>query len=194
MTAGKTIALTRQNFVGKVMSLLFHMLSRLVITFLPRSKQTPEKMKERGVWQTTAHEVAKNWTGQWLNSNSNDKLLFGNNTSKLQSWSWLNSCSLNRGCCLTILSSCCSLLFLFSVFPGIKIFSKESALPIRLPKYWSFRFIISPFNEYSVLTSFRIDWFDFLWSNNGKNYSLSSHTDAQAYIIIDGWAQFFFAS
>ena len=175
------------------MSLLFHMLSRLVISFLPRSKQTPEKMKEKGVWQATAHEVAKNWTGQWLNSNNN-KLFFGNNTSKLQSSSLLNSCSLSWCCCLTISSSCCSLLFLSSVFPGIKVFSKESALPIRLPKYWSFTFIISPFNEYSGLTSFRIDWFNFLWSNNGKNYALSSHTDAQTYIIIDGWAQFFFAS
>ena len=49
-----------------------------------------------------------------------------------------------------------------SVFPSIRIFSNESALHIRWPKYWSFRFSISPFNEYSELISFRMDWLDFL--------------------------------
>ena len=60
-----------------------------------------------------------------------------------------------------------SLLFLPSIFPSIRIFSKESALRIRWPKYWNFSFSISPSNEYSVLISFRINWFDrgyFLWS------------------------------
>ena len=54
------------------------------------------------------------------------------------------------------------LLFLPSVIPSIRVFSNESALPIRWSKYWSFRFGISPFNEYLELISFRIDWFDFL--------------------------------
>ena len=45
------------------------------------------------------------------------------------------------------------------LFPSISVFSNESALPIRWPKYWSFSFSISPFNEYSGLISFRIDWF-----------------------------------
>ena len=49
-----------------------------------------------------------------------------------------------------------------SVFPSIKVFSKESAFHIRWPKYWSFSFSISPSNEYSGLISFRIDWFDLL--------------------------------
>ena len=52
------------------------------------------------------------------------------------------------------------LLFLPSVFPSIRVFSSESALCIRWPKYWSFSFSISPSNEYSGLVSFRIDWFD----------------------------------
>ena len=52
------------------------------------------------------------------------------------------------------------LLFLPSVIPSIRVFSNESALPIRWSKYWSFRFGISPFNEYLELISFRIDWFD----------------------------------
>ena len=53
-------------------------------------------------------------------------------------------------------------LLLPSIFPSIKVFSSESALCIRLPKYWSFSFSISPFIEYLVLISFRIDWFDLL--------------------------------
>ena len=55
---------------------------------------------------------------------------------------------------------CCPLLLLPSVFPSIRVFSSESVLHIRWPKYWSFSFSISPSNEYSGLISFRIDWFD----------------------------------
>ena len=51
---------------------------------------------------------------------------------------------------------CCPLLFLPSIFPSIRVFSSESVLPIRWPKYWSFSFSISPSNEYSELMSFRI--------------------------------------
>ena len=54
------------------------------------------------------------------------------------------------------------LLFLPAIFPNIRVFSSESLLHIRYPKYWSFSFSISPSNEYSGLTSFRIDWFDLL--------------------------------
>ena len=57
---------------------------------------------------------------------------------------------------------CRPLLILPSVFPSIRDFSNESALCIRWPKYWSFSFSISPFNEYSGLISFRMDWFDLL--------------------------------
>ena len=59
---------------------------------------------------------------------------------------------------------CCPLLLLCSVFPRIRVFSSESVLHIRWPKYWSFSFNISPSNEYSGLISFRIDWFDLLQS------------------------------
>ena len=55
---------------------------------------------------------------------------------------------------------CCSLLLLPSVYTSIRVFSIESALHIRWPKYWSFSFSISPSSEYSGLISFRIDWFD----------------------------------
>ena len=57
---------------------------------------------------------------------------------------------------------CCPLLLPPSIFPSIKVFSNESVLHIRWPKYWSFRFNISPSNEYSGLTSFRMDWLDLL--------------------------------
>ena len=57
---------------------------------------------------------------------------------------------------------CHSLLLLASVFPSIKVFSNEWVLCIRWPKYWSFSFTINPYNEYSGLTSFHIDWFHLL--------------------------------
>ena len=56
----------------------------------------------------------------------------------------------------------CSLLLWPSIFPSIRVFSSESFLYIRWPKYWNFSFNISPFNEYSGLISFRIDWFELL--------------------------------
>ena len=57
---------------------------------------------------------------------------------------------------------CHSLLFLSSIFPSIRVFSNESVLCIRWPKYWSFSFSISPSNEYSGLISFRMDWLELL--------------------------------
>ena len=57
---------------------------------------------------------------------------------------------------------CRPLLLLPSVFPSIRVFSNELTLHIRWPNYWSFSFSISPFSEYSGLTSFRMDWFDLL--------------------------------
>jgi len=57
---------------------------------------------------------------------------------------------------------CCPFLLLPSIFPSIRVFSTESALHIRWPKYWRFNFSVSPSNEYSGLVFFRIDWLDFL--------------------------------
>ena len=56
----------------------------------------------------------------------------------------------------------CPLLLLPSIFPSIRVFSNESALPIRWPKYWSFSFNISPSNEHPGLISLRMDWLDVL--------------------------------
>ena len=57
---------------------------------------------------------------------------------------------------------CCPLLLSLSIFPSIRVFSNESVLHIRQPKYWSFSFSISPSNEYSELIFFRMDWLDLL--------------------------------
>ena len=69
---------------------------------------------------------------------------------------------------------CCPLLLLPSIFPSIRVFSNESVLLIRLPKYWSFSFSISPSNEYSGLISFRIGWFH-LFAVQGTPKSLLQH-------------------
>ena len=74
---------------------------------------------------------------------------------------------------------CYPLLLLPSIFPSIRVFSNESVLCIKWPKYWSFSFSISPSNEYSGLTSFRIDWFHFL-AVQGTLKSLLQHHSSKA--------------
>ena len=76
----------------------------------------------------------------------------------------------------------CPLLLLPSICPSLRVFSSESALCIRWPKYWSFRFSISPSNEYSGLISFRIDWFDLL-TVQGTLKSLLQHHSSKASIL-----------
>ena len=73
----------------------------------------------------------------------------------------------------------CPHLLLPSVFPSIGVFSNESALHIRWPKYWSFSCIISPSNKYSGLVSFRIDWLDLL-AVQGTLKSLLQHHSSKA--------------
>ena len=77
---------------------------------------------------------------------------------------------------------CRPLLLLPSIFPSIKVFSSESVLCIRWPKYWSFSFSISPSNEYSGLISFRMDWLDFL-AVQGTLKSLLQHHISKASIL-----------
>ena len=77
---------------------------------------------------------------------------------------------------------CCPLVLLASIFSNIRVFSNESALRIRWPKYWSFSFSISPSNEYSGLISFRIDWFDLL-AVQGTLKSLLQHHSSKASIL-----------
>ena len=77
---------------------------------------------------------------------------------------------------------CHPLLLLPSIFPSIRVFSNESALLIRWPKYWNFSFSISPSNEYSELFSFRMDWLD-LPAVQGTLKSLHQHHSSKASIL-----------
>ena len=78
---------------------------------------------------------------------------------------------------------CRPLILLPSIFPSIRVFSNELALCIRWPKFWSFSFSISPFNEYSWLISFRIDWLDLL-AVQGTLKSLLQHHSSKASILL----------
>ena len=82
----------------------------------------------------------------------------------------------------------CPLLLLPSIFPSIRVYSNESVLPIRWPKYWSFSFSISPSNQYSGLISFRIHWLDLL-AVQGTLKSLLQHHSSKASIL---WRSAFF--
>ena len=83
---------------------------------------------------------------------------------------------------------CLPLLLLPSICPSIRVFSKESALRIRWPKYWSFSFIINPSNEHPGLISFRMDWLDLL-EVQGTLENLLQHHSLKASIL---WASAFF--
>ena len=76
----------------------------------------------------------------------------------------------------------CRPLLLLSIYPSIRVFSNESVLCIRWPKYWSFSFSISPSNDYSGLFSFMIDWFDLL-AVQGTLKSLLQHHNSKASVI-----------
>ena len=83
---------------------------------------------------------------------------------------------------------CHRLLLLPSIFPSIRVFSNESGLPIRWPKYWSFSFNISPSNEHTRVISFRMDWLDLL-AVQGTLKSLLQHYSSKALIL---WCSAFF--
>ena len=86
-----------------------------------------------------------------------------------------NSCPLSQWCHPTISSSVIPFLLPPSIFPSIRVFSNESVLRVRWPKYWSFSFSISPSNEYSGLIPFRMDWLDLL-AFQGTLKSLQHHS------------------
>ena len=83
---------------------------------------------------------------------------------------------------------CFPLLLLPSIFPSIGVFSNESVLSIRWPKYWSFSFIISPFNEYSGLIYFRMDWLDLLAVQGTLKSLLQLHSPKASFL----WHSAFF--
>ena len=98
------------------------------------------------------------------------------------SQSWLKLISSESMMPSNHLIFCCPLLLLPSIFPSIRIFSNESAVPIRWLKYWSFNFSISLAKEYSGLISFRVDWFDLLTAQ-GTLKSLIQHHTSKASIL-----------
>ena len=97
------------------------------------------------------------------------------------SWSLLKLMPIKSMMPSSHLILCCPLL-LPSTFPGIGVFSSESAIHIRWPKYWSFSFSSSPSNAYSGLISFRMDWFDLL-AVPGTLQSLLQHHNSKASIL-----------
>ena len=100
--------------------------------------------------------------------------------SVTNSWSSSNSCPSSQWCHPAISSSVAPSLP--SIFSSIRVFSNESALPIRWPEYWSFSFNISPSTEYSGLISFRMDWLDLL-AVQGTLKSLLQHHSSKASIL-----------
>ena len=93
------------------------------------------------------------------------------------SWSLLKFMSIELVMPSNHLILCHPLLLPFSVFPSIRVFSNESALCFRRPKYWSFSFNISPSNEYSGLISFRMDWLGLLAVQGTLKSLLQHHND-----------------
>ena len=104
------------------------------------------------------------------------------NSQSLLRLMFIESCPSNH------LILCHPLLLLPSIFPSIRVFSKDSVLCIRWPKYWSFSFSISPSNEYSGLISFRMDCLDLL-AVQGTLKSLLQHHSSKASIL---WHSTFF--
>ena len=104
------------------------------------------------------------------------------------SWSLLKLMSIKSGMPSNHLILCCPFLLLSSIFLSIRVFSNESVLHIRWPKYWILTFSISPSNEYSGMISFRIDWFDPL-AVQGTLKSLLQHHSSKASIL---WRSAFF--
>ena len=108
--------------------------------------------------------------------------------SIINSWNFLKFMSIESVMPFNCLILCRPLLFLPSIFPSIRVFSNESALHIRWPKYWSFSFSISPSNEYSGLISFRMGWLDLL-AVQGTLKSLLQHHNTKASVL---WCSAFF--
>jgi len=100
------------------------------------------------------------------------------------SWSLLKLMSIESVVPSSHLSLCHPLLLLPSIFPSVRVFSNDSVLCIRWPKYWSLSFSISPSNKCSGLISFRIDWFDL--AVQGTLKSLLQPHSSKASIIIKG--------
>ena len=145
--------------------------SSILVWEIPRTEE-PGRLQSMGL-QRVGHDWAS--TTPWTVAH---QVPLPSTTS----WSWLKFIFIELVMLSSHLTLCCPLLFLPSMFPSIRVFSNESALLIRWPKYWSFSFSISPSKGYSVLIFFRIDWFDLL-AVQGTLHSLLQHHSSKASIF-----------
>ena len=125
---------------------------------LTKTKSSPlnEIMHVIGTWQMLfSHSVMSDSATPWTAAGQAS-------LSITISWNLLKLMSIESVMPSSHLILCRPLLLLPSIFPSLRVFSKESVLHIRWPKTWSFSFSISPSNEYSEFIFFRIDWFDLL--------------------------------
>ena len=177
MTTGKTIALTRWTLVVKVMSLLFNMLSRLVTIFLPRSKYPLVSESFNGISSVQfSHSVASD--SLWPHESQHTRPPYPTPTPGVH-WDSHPSSQCHPSSHLIL---CRPLLLLPPIPPSIRVFSNESTLHMRWPKYWSFSFSIIPSNEHPGLISFRMDWLDLL-AVQGTLKSLLQHHSTKASIL-----------
>ena len=122
----------------------------------------------------------------WLHGLQHTRLPYSSPTRRVYSHSW----SIKSVMPSNHLILCCPLFLPPLIFPSIRVFSNESVLHIRWPKYWSFSFSISPSNEYSGLISFRIDWLDLLAVQGTLKSLLQQHSSkasvlcCSAYFIV----------
>ena len=186
MTVGKTIALTIQNYVGKVMSLLFNKMSKFVIAFLPRSKclliswLQPSFAAIFSSFNSVAQSCLT-FVTPW--TTACQAFLSITNSQSLPKLMPIESVMPANHLIL-----CRRLLLLPPIPPSIRVFSNESVLCMRWPKYWSFSFSISPSNEHPGLISFRMDWLNLL-AAQGTLKSLLQHHSSKASIL---WCSAFF--
>ena len=139
LTVSRTIIKIMEKWVSQNAEFLFCKMKRLVESDQIRSDQSLSRVRLFATPRIAAHQASLSITNSWSPPKPMSfELVMPSNHLIL----------------------CRPLLLLPSIFPSIRVFSNESALPIRWPKYWSFCFSISPSNEYSGLISFRIDWFD----------------------------------
>ena len=143
---------------------------------------SPWSHQELDVTSVQFISVAQSCPSLWPHGLKHTRHPCPSSNPRVYSNSWIESVMPSNN-----LGLCCPLL-LPSIFPSIRVFAKESALHIRWPKYWSFSFSISPSNEYSGLTSFRIDWLDFL-AVQGTLKSLLQHHSSKASVL---WCSAFF--
>ena len=155
----------------------------VMATFYRWGKQISERLYTghyHSVWSGRASVILLSLSGLWL-------FLISWAAARQASLSFTISWSLCKLMSSELVMSsshlilCHFLLLLLSIFSIIRVFSSESVLCIRWPKYWSFSFSISPSNEYSGLISFRVDWFDLL-AAQGTLKSLLQHHSSKASI------------